>query len=155
MNKKIIIVGIMIFIIKIAFFSFIFSMTREKGAEKNNLDPLIKADLEGVLSQQGEAVKNELIKSLNGKDGTLLSNASMEIGYLFSAPPLGDRIMVFINGTGVDKIEKDALSWLRSRGFSNADLCNLPVVFSIANPNAETAYEYKLISNYIPDFCSE
>lgn len=153
MNKKIILIGAITFVVLTLVFAFVLSISREQK-NKNDFELLLRAQREGVLSEQGKVVRNELIEPLGGKSGTLLSVTSMEIGYLAPMPPLKEKIMVFIFGTEVEKIEQDAISWLRSRGFSDADLCNLPVVFSVTNPNAQTNKEYKLSMNYIPEFCS-
>lgn len=115
-----------------------------------NFSSLIEAQESGSLSANGENVEQDLIAPLKGKAGTLLITESMEIGYL---PPPDERIMVFILGTSVEQIESEAISWLLSRGFSREDLCNLPVVFSIDNPEAEPEDEYKLWANYLPPYC--
>ena len=114
-----------------------------------NIDAVIEAQETRSLSANGKSVKQNLITSLRGQAGVLLTTESMEIGYL---PPPDERIMVFILGKSVEQVESEAINWLLSRGFSKADLCALPVVFSIDNPEA-VAEEYKLSTNYLPPYC--
>ena len=107
---------------------------------------------ENALSEKGVIAKKNLIAGFNGKAGTLLATQDMGIGYI----PLPDEsVMVFITGVDVERIERDAMSWLMSRGFSKSDLCYLPVIFSVVNLEAQTDKTYKLSTNHIPEFCSE
>jgi len=114
---------------------------------------LIRATIqETALSESGINAKKNLIASLNGKSGALLATQDMGVGYI---PPPGEKIAVYILGNNVEQIEQDAISWLMSRGFSKTDLCYLPVIFSVINPEAQTNKKYKLSMDYIPEFCSE
>jgi hypothetical protein len=153
MKKKIILIGMVVSIVLIVWGAFVLVTTEKENKNSISIEPLLKAEHEGVLSEQGKAVLNTLTEPLDGESGTLAGTAQMEIGYLAPMPPLGDRIMVFILGIEVEKIEQDALSWLRSRGFSDNDICALPVVFSIVNPAAQTTNKDKLTANYLPPFC--
>ncbi len=126
-------------------------VAREK-AEAERVEALIEAQEVGALSSEAVRVKQELIAPLGGQAGTLLEAESMKIGYL---PPPDEMILVLISGTSVEEAEEEAISWLLSRGFRRPDLCNLPVVFSVTNPNAQASKEYKLESNYLPEYCLE
>lgn len=105
-----------------------------------------------VLSEKGAAARERLSAEFNGGSGILLSTREMGIGY--SSLP-DESVKVFIKGTDIEQIEQNAISWLMSRGFSREDLCYLPVIFVVMNPNAQADEEYKLFINHLPDYCSE
>jgi hypothetical protein len=156
MNRKVLIILI---VVAIAIVATILPLVLRREGEKEIADKrdeafknLIEAQERNILSAQGKLIKKNLVASLGGKAGVLIKSESMEIGYL---PPPSERIKVFILGTEVEKIEQDAINWLRSRGFSEEDICNMPVVFSIANPDAQVEQTYKLYTNYLPEFCSQ
>lgn len=136
-------------------FWVIWSNTSDKRTEREateNLESLIDAQEQGGLSGNGQTIKENLISPFGGEAGTLLITPTMEIGYL---PAPDERIMVFILSESVEQVESEAIDWLLSRGFSREDLCHLPVVFSVDNPEAQPEEEYKLFTNYLPPYCLE
>jgi len=121
--------------------------SRQVAEQANNI---LEAQQKGTLSVAGEAAKRDIINSVVGRSETLVTTESMEIGYL--APP-EERIMVFILQGNAEAVEEQALNWLMSRGFSQEDICNFPVIFSVVNNKVQTTEPYKLETNYIPPYC--
>lgn len=151
MNKKILTILIAVVAVAALTLLVVYVNQNDEREVADKVEDILEAQKDGGLSASGERVKRELIAPLQGESGALFMTADMEIGYL--TPP-GERIMVFILGNQVEEIEERAINWLLSKGFSEADLCALPVVFSIVSQNPQTEAEYKLETNYIPPYCA-
>lgn len=153
MYKKILLV-ILFFISVISLITFVLFLSHKSSAPSEEVIAFkerMSAELKGEVSDSGQLVKEKLIKGIQKSGGTIISTPDFEIGY--AAFPL-DQFDIYIDGINVEEIENNALSWLKSRGFSEADLCGLPVIFFVVDPNAITSHEYKLKIGYLPDFCS-
>ncbi|OGY56396.1 MAG: hypothetical protein A2Y84_01805 [Candidatus Colwellbacteria bacterium RBG_13_48_8] len=149
-KKTIVIVGLAILCVVGAVIALVSWSNKKQGIPARSLIQAVVQ--ETALSERGAIAKQNLTSGFNGKVGTLLATQDMGIGYI---PPPDESVMVFITGVDVERIERDAISWLMSRGFSESDLCYLPVVFSVVNPEAQTDKTYKLSANHVPEFCSK
>jgi len=100
-------------------------------------DPYVK-DLEqimgrldkGQLSEEGLRIKEEITAHLQGKGGSLVQSPDFEIGYL--TPPI-EQFNIIIMSENEKIAEDTAIAWLKSRGFSEVDICDMPTTISFAN----------------------
>jgi len=148
-KKTTLLLGIIIVAISLIVFIFI-DRDRQEQKVTHNLINALQNDNDP--NPEIQSLKTGLLKYDGLQAETLLVNDDLEIGYL---PPPGEQIAVFISGINVEEVEGVAISWLRSRGFSDSDLCGFPVVFSVVNRGAETPHPYKYSTNYLPTFCGD
>ena len=113
------------------------------------IEEIYEAQVGGVVSEEGLAIKKELIAPLAGESGTLFISEDFEIGYL--TPPL-ERFMVFIYMEDLESGEDQAVNWLKSRGFSENDLCGLPVIITPAK--LDSSFGEELPDSHLPSFCN-
>lgn len=103
------------------------------------------------LSEDKEAIKNSLIRPLEGGAGTISEGGQFKVDYL----PAFDVFEVGIKTVDIPQAKEGAIAWFKEKGFTEDDICNLPVTFYLAS---EVARQYEgsgLIFNPLPDFCEE
>jgi len=149
MNKKIIIILTTVVILTILGLGIKMFLDRP-SEEGKMIQEIYQAQETASLSPGGEALKAELIKFLGGKAGAIINNSDFEIGYL---PAPLERLMIFVNFNNWQEKENTAISWLKSRGFSDADICGFPTVISVVTDTPESSME--LPGSHVPSFCSE
>ena len=101
------------------------------------LQEIIQAQTQGVLSASGMEAREKLIASVGGESKALVITNDFEIGYL--SPP-GERLMVFIFSDTPEAAEANAINWIKSRGFSESDICNFPTIISGVGANRLPAF---------------
>ncbi|MEX2053956.1 MAG: hypothetical protein WD883_00160 [Candidatus Colwellbacteria bacterium] len=127
MNKKVLIVGIVTALTLIAlaiFWAFFYH------PDVRELERILELQENNQLSEEGMRIKEEIIATLRGSGGALVQTPEFEIGYL--TPPLG-QFNIIIFSEDEDAAEATAIAWLRSRGLSESDICNIPTTVSFAN----------------------
>lgn len=127
MNKKLLIIGIITAVVLIAlaiFWAFFYH------PDVRELERILERQESNQLSKEGMRIKEEIVASLGGRGGALVQTSDFEIGYL--SPPLG-QFNIIILSEDEDKAEATAIAWLRSRGLSVDDICNIPTTVSFAN----------------------
>ena len=148
MNKRaiIILIGLAVLLVVSGILVTIFSGATEEGRD---IERIYRAQQEANLSAEGQEIKQELIASLEGSAGTIFSTTDFEIGYL--SPPM-ERFMIFVPLSGYQQKADTAIKWLKSRGFSESDICNLPTVISVyTNTPSENT---QIPANHLPSFCN-
>ena len=138
MNKKLIAIILIVMTIGIIMSGvWVYRNWRGKESAKN-IEQIIQAQEEGVLSESGNVAKAQLIASLGEGAEALIITNDFEIGYF---PPPSERLRIFIYSKNPEMAEQDAINWIKSRGFSESDICNFPTIISGVG------------SNRLPVFC--
>lgn len=120
--------------------------------DKENLPPAAQTETESQfagkpLPQDKETLKNQLVGHL-GSGGTITETSDFNIHYF--AP---DIFQVEIKTTDVADAREEAITWFKSKGFNEEDICKLPVTFYL---NAEVVGKLEgsgVIFNALPEFC--
>ncbi len=157
MTKKRILIAIIPILILISF--GVYFLVRPPAEEKPPLQELPKTEssAEQAISNREpllpnkEKIKQSLLQPLKGNAGTLSEGQQFKVDYL----PAFDVFEVGIKTTNIFQAKENAISWFKEKGFSERDICNLPVTFYLVSGVAQ---EYKgsgLIFNPLPDFCEE
>lgn len=143
-NRIIILVIILLAVLAvIGFFLF--------GAEKEEPTPITEGAESAFtgkpLSPDKESVKRELVAGVGGA-GTIAETPDFNVHYF--AP---DIFQVEIKNIDIVNTREKAIVWFKTKGFSEEDICKLPVTFYL---NAEIALKLEgsgVIFNTLPDFC--
>lgn len=99
------------------------------------------------LASDKEAIKNRLVSPL-GEAGVLIENEDFRIEYY--SPNL---FQVVIKAVYVAEAKDEAMNWFKKQGFSEKDICDLPVTFSLT-PEVERKLKGSgFIYSALPDFC--
>lgn len=139
MNKKIIITIVSTVIAGLLIIGAFFASKNMQGEQSAKpLEKIIEAQTTGTLSASGLIARDKLTAPLEGKSEALLITDDFEIGYL---NPPGERLMIFIFSETPEIAEQSAISWIKSRGFTEDDICNFPTIISGVGPN------------HLPSFC--
>lgn len=150
-RKKIILISIAVLLLIILGAGAIF-LTGERSEENQG----VIQDNQGVvgdpiesqpLAPDKEAVKNRLVSSL-GEAGVLTENKDFRIEYY--SPNLFQVIIKVVN---VAEAEDEAINWFKKQGFSEKDICDLPVTFSLTPEVDQKLKGSGFIYNALPDFC--
>lgn len=99
------------------------------------------------LTPDKEEIKKQLTAPL-GEAGTLTDGPDFRIDYI--AP---DIFQVEVKSINIADARDRAIAWFKDKGFSEEDICKLPVTFYL---NAEVAQKLEgsgVIFNTLPDFC--
>lgn len=94
-------------------------------------------------------MKQKLIEPLGGP-GPLYETADFRIGWL---PPPIDRFDVTIKTTDFVSAKEETVVWLKAKGFTEQDICALPVVFNLAWEVQQELEGSGYTFNRFPDFC--
>lgn len=99
------------------------------------------------LAPDKEALKNGLVSSL-GEAGVLAENEDFRIEYY--SPNL---FQVVIKVVYVAEAKDRAINWFKKQGFSEKDICNLPVTFSLTPEVEQKLKGSGFIYSALPEFC--
>jgi len=105
------------------------------------------AETRPPLPPDKEALKRKLVAPL-GAGGVLTDGPDFRIDYI--SP---DIFQVEIKTTSIDKAKTAALEWFEQKGFTQEDICNLPVAFYLSSEVARQYQGSGLIFRPLPDFC--
>lgn len=143
MSKKLILIISITTLVLLATIGFLFYRNTKLKEDVRPIKEILQVQNEGELSESGKIAREKLVAPLGGNSKALLVTEDYEIGYL---PPPSERLMVFIVSETPDTAEQDAISWIKSRGFSESDICNFPTVISGVGPNHLPAFCEGIIS---------
>ena len=100
-----------------------------------------------TLPPDKEIIKRQMVGHL-GDGGTITETPRFNIYYF--AP---DIFQVEIKITNIADVRDEAIAWFKDKGFSENDICKLPVTFYL-NPEVARKLEGSGVSfNTLPDFC--
>jgi hypothetical protein len=100
-----------------------------------------------TLPPDKEIIKRQMVGHL-GDGGTITETPRFNIYYF--AP---DVFQVEIKTANIVDVRDEAISWFKDKGFSENDICKLPVTFYL-NPEVAKKLEGSGVSfNTLPDFC--
>ena len=110
--------------------------------------PVEEGSLKGkTLTPDKEAIKNRLVAPV-GDAGVLAETSEFRIEYY--SP---DVFQVEIKVTNIADARDEAITWFKDKGFSEDDICKLPVTFYL-NPEVVRKLEGSGVTfNTLPDFC--
>ena len=150
-RKKIILISIAVLLLMILGTGAIFltgkRSEKNQGVIQDNQSVTGEPIESQPLASDKEAIKNRLVSSL-GEAGVLTENKDFRIEYY--SPNL---FQVVIKVVYVAEAEDKAINWFKERGFSEKDICDLPVTFSLT-PEVDQKLEGSgFIYNALPDFC--
>lgn len=128
---------------------FLTGKRSEKNQEitQNNQDVTGSPIQSQALAPDKEAIKSKLVSSL-GEAGVLAENENLRIEYY--SPNL---FQVIIKVVYIAKAEEEAIDWFKKQGFSEKDICDLPVTFSLTPEVDQKLKGSGFIYNALPDFC--
>lgn len=102
------------------------------------------------LSAAGARLKQELVEPLGGA-GTVYETDNFRIDWI---PSPVDTFEAEIKTTDIVSAESQVVAWFKSKGFSETDICALPVVFY---PSWEVKQELEgsgaVFNTSVPEFC--
>lgn len=81
------------------------------------------------LSPGGRIAKQNTLSPLNGEAGILFKNEKFQIEYYPPLNNLSERFVVQINSQPFEETKEDVRQWFISKGFSDSDVCALPLAF--------------------------
>jgi hypothetical protein len=123
---------------------------KEKGQSGSPLSTSTASDiLPGPLSPEKEKLRQALIAPFAGQAGTVVDTPDYRIDYL----PAGPVFQVEIKTVYVIQAQKEAINWLKAKGFSEEDICNLPLAFYLGFGPAQKLRGSGLSVSPKPDFC--
>lgn len=144
MKRKIILALIIIIVLTTLTLGAIALFKRlEKGGEIVTGEPIQSQP----LASDKEAIKERLVAPL-GEGGVLTENEDFRVEYY--AP---DFFQVVIKTTHVAEASGKAINWFKDQGFSEDDICKLPVTFSATPEVEQKLREGGSSYNALPDFC--
>ncbi len=100
-----------------------------------------------ALPSNKEALKQRLVAPL-GEAGVLLETSDFRIDYL--SP---DIFQVEIKTTSIASAKDNAVDWFKKKGFSEEDICKLPVTFYLSGEVVAKFKDSGLVFKPLPDFC--
>lgn len=103
----------------------------------------------GALSPEKIALKQKIIAPLGGSAGGIYETTNFRISYL----PSPDIFQGEIKTTYISQAKEEAIEWFKKQGFTEADICALPVNFYLGGEAFEQYQGSGLIFNPLPDFC--
>ncbi|MDP3991599.1 MAG: hypothetical protein Q8P66_01705 [Candidatus Colwellbacteria bacterium] len=146
-RSRVIILIVLVIVIITAAITFLLS---KKGAEE---PPIVIPDntenpfTGKMLPPDKEIIKRQMVGHL-GDGGTITETPRFNIYYF--AP---DVFQVEIKITNIADVRDEAITWFKDKGFSENDICKLPVTFYL-NPEVARKLEGSGVSfNTLPDFC--
>ena len=99
------------------------------------------------LTLDKEEIKRQLTAPL-GEAGVLTDGPDFRIDYI--AP---DFFQVEIKTTNIFDARENAVAWFKEKGFSEEDICKLPVTFYLDAEVARKLEGSGIVFNALPDFC--
>lgn len=120
--------------------------------DKEGLPPAIQTDEESPfvgkpLPKDKEVLKNQLVGHLSD-GGTITETPDFNIHYF--AP---DVFQVEVKTVDIADTREKAIAWFKGKGFSEEDICKLPVTFYLSAEVARKLEGSGVIFNTLPDFC--
>ena len=100
------------------------------------------------LSQEGQEAKRRLVSGLNGEAGIILESTQFRIEYYPPLNNLKERFVVTIKTSNFEPTKELVRDWLLSKGFSQNDVCELPMAF-YPGPDILTTNS-RLLDDYNP-----
>ena len=150
-RKKIILISIAVLLLMILGTGAIFltgkRSEKNQGVIQDNQSVTGEPIESQPLASNKEAIKNRLVSSL-GEAGVLTENKDFRIEYY--SPNL---FQVVIKVVYVAEAEDKAINWFKERGFSEKDICDLPVTFSLTPAVDQMLRGSGFIYSALPDFC--
>ncbi len=150
-RRKIILISITVLLLIILGAGTIFltgkRSEKDQGAIQDNQGVVGSPIQSQPLASDKEAIKNRLISPL-GEAGVLTENEDFRIEYY--SPSL---FQVVIKVVYVAEAKDKAINWFKKQGFSEKDICNLPVTFSLTPEVNQKLKGSGFIYSALPDFC--
>ncbi len=150
-RRKIILISIAVLLLIILGAGAIFltgkRSEKDQGATENNQSAVGSPIQNQPLTSDKEAIKNRLVSPL-GEAGVLTENEDFRIEYY--SPNL---FQVVIKVVYVAEAKNKAINWFRKQGFSEKDICSLPVTFSLTPEVDQKLKGSGFIYSALPDFC--
>jgi hypothetical protein len=87
----------------------------------------------GDVSQGAEEIKQKLVAPLGGRAGTLFENEEVRIDYIPPIDPFPDIFSIEIFIEDSTRAKQTAVEWFSEQGFSDKDICELPISFFLSN----------------------
>lgn len=103
----------------------------------------------GILLPEKITLKQEIIAPLKGSAGGIYETEDFRISYL----PSPDIFQIEIKTTYIPQAKEVAVEWFKKKGFTEADICALPVNFYLGGEVFEQFRGSGLVFNPLPDFC--
>lgn len=103
----------------------------------------------GTLSSEKIALKQKIVAPLGGSAGGIYETAGFRISYL----PSPDIFQVEIKTAYISQAKEGTIEWFKKQGFTEADICALPVNFYLGGEAFEQYQGSGLVFNPLPDFC--
>ncbi|MBI2594913.1 MAG: hypothetical protein HYW38_01485 [Candidatus Colwellbacteria bacterium] len=100
------------------------------------------------LSPEKQRLKEKLVAPLGGA-GSPVITSEYRVDYL----PTPDIFEVEIKSANIDNVKNKVIAWFKRQGFSEEDICNLPVTFYLSGEVVQQFEGSGLIFNPLPDFC--
>lgn len=101
------------------------------------------------LSATGQEAKQRIIAGLNNNPGGLITTQNVKINYI----PSMDAFTAEVVSTNIAQAKKDAVEFLVSQGFTNQDVCNLPLSFYLNSAVRSSLSGSGTIFNPLPEGC--
>ena len=118
--------------------------------DKQKTNELInKSQTRRPLSPEGEKAKEGLISGLGNTSGRIFANNNIRIDYVQSP----DLFQAEILSNNVDSAKEDAVFFMLSQGFTNSDICNLPLSFYLSSKVSSELKDSNIVFNPLPDGC--
>lgn len=111
-------------------------------------------DLERITQRENLGLsdlstKNNLISSLDGNSGIVMSTSEYQVEYVKTA----DSFMIELLSLDANGAKRNAHSWFQQQGFTDKGICDLPVVFYLSPEVLDYYKNSGLEFNPIPEGC--
>lgn len=151
-NRKTLIIAFIILIALAGVIAAVFINRGEKEEQRPAGEafpvPIEQGSLKGkVLAPEKEEIRSDLVAPL-GDAGVLTETSEFRIEYY--SP---DVFQVEIKTINIADARDKAIAWFKGKGFSEADICKLPVTFYLTPEVARKIEGSGVIFNTLPDFC--
>ena len=144
MNKKLVLVLVVITaLIALAVAAVILSRDQREESQVVVGEPIQSQP----LSSDKEAIKNRLVAPLGGA-GILTENEDFRVEYY--SP---DFFQAVIKTTAVADARDKAINWFKEQGFTEEDICKLPITFSLTPEVDQKLMGSGFSYGALPDFC--
>jgi|GEM_PF-2603870 hypothetical protein len=149
--KTIIIFGVVVAVMVVMTVAVYFA-GKQAGPEFDLIsEDLQKIKQANLLTPEGLLIRQELIKPLGNKPGVVIETKEFTVIYL-SAP---DQFEAEIKVEQAESAKNDVVSWLKSRGLGESDICALPIVFNLEFSVSQKFKSEGVGFKRLPDFCEE
>ncbi len=157
MSKKRILIAIILILTLVSFGVYLLLRPPAEKKPPSQELPKTESSAEQAISNRKpllpdkEEIKQSLLRSLKGNAGTLSEGQQFKIDYL----PAFDVFEVGVKTTYIFQAKEGAIAWFKEKGFSEKDICDLPVTFYLVSGVAQEYRGSGLLFNPLPDFCEE